>query len=66
MAHRALGVGQVDHSRIALERRLIDAGHACFVLDGDNMRHGLNRDLGFSPEEPTREHAARAPRWRAS
>jgi len=34
----------------ALERRLIDAGHACFVLDGDNVRHGLNRDLGFSPE----------------
>jgi len=34
----------------ALERRLIDAGHACFVLDGDNMRRGLNRDLGFSPE----------------
>ena len=33
----------------ALERRLIDAGHACFVLDGDNMRQGLNRDLGFSP-----------------
>jgi bifunctional enzyme CysN/CysC len=34
----------------ALERRLVDAGHACFVLDGDNVRHGLNRDLGFSPE----------------
>ena len=34
----------------ALERRLIDAGRACFVLDGDNMRHGLNRDLGFSPQ----------------
>ena len=34
----------------ALERRLIDSGHACFVLDGDNLRHGLNRDLGFSPE----------------
>ena len=34
----------------ALERALIDAGHACFVLDGDNLRHGLNRDLGFSPE----------------
>ncbi|MFO1322743.1 MAG: sulfate adenylyltransferase subunit CysN [Burkholderiales bacterium] len=33
-----------------LERRLIDAGRACFVLDGDNLRHGLNRDLGFSPE----------------
>ena len=35
----------------ALERRLIDAGHACFVLDGDNLRHGLNRDLGFSPAD---------------
>ncbi len=34
----------------ALERKLIDAGHACFVLDGDNLRHGLNRDLGFSPD----------------
>jgi bifunctional enzyme CysN/CysC len=35
----------------ALERRLIDAGHACCVLDGDNVRHGLNRDLGFSPRD---------------
>ncbi|MCC6194231.1 MAG: adenylyl-sulfate kinase [Burkholderiales bacterium] len=35
----------------ALERRLVDAGHACFVLDGDNLRHGLNRDLGFTPED---------------
>jgi bifunctional enzyme CysN/CysC len=34
-----------------LERRLIDAGRACFVLDGDNLRHGLNRDLGFSAED---------------
>jgi bifunctional enzyme CysN/CysC len=34
----------------ALERRLIDAGRACFVLDGDNLRHGLNRDLGFTSE----------------
>ena len=34
----------------ALERRLMDAGRACYVLDGDNLRHGLNRDLGFSPE----------------
>lgn len=33
----------------ALERRLIDAEHACFVLDGDNLRHGLNRNLGFAP-----------------
>ncbi len=34
-----------------LERRLVDAGHACFVLDGDNLRHGLNRNLGFTPED---------------
>ncbi|MCW5603847.1 MAG: adenylyl-sulfate kinase [Burkholderiales bacterium] len=33
-----------------LERRLHDMGHACYVLDGDNIRHGLSRDLGFSPE----------------
>ncbi len=34
-----------------LEDRLIAAGHACVVLDGDNVRYGLNRDLGFSPED---------------
>lgn len=32
----------------ALERRLVKAGRACFVLDGDNVRHGLCKDLGFS------------------
>jgi bifunctional enzyme CysN/CysC len=37
----------------AVERRLVETGHACAVLDGDNMRHGLNRDLGFSPEDRT-------------
>ncbi|MCK5801842.1 MAG: sulfate adenylyltransferase subunit CysN [Lentisphaeria bacterium] len=37
----------------ALERRLIDSGNPCVVLDGDNVRHGLNRDLGFSPEDRT-------------
>lgn len=35
----------------ALEERLIAAGHACAVLDGDNVRHGLNCDLGFAPED---------------
>lgn len=35
----------------AVEERLVRAGHACVVLDGDNLRHGLNRDLGFSPED---------------
>ncbi|MBL0225860.1 MAG: adenylyl-sulfate kinase [Geobacteraceae bacterium] len=37
----------------ALERRLLDGGHAAYVLDGDNVRHGLNRDLGFSPGDRT-------------
>lgn len=31
----------------ALEKRLHDAGRHVYVLDGDNIRHGLNRDLGF-------------------
>jgi adenylyl-sulfate kinase len=35
----------------ALERALIDSGRACYVLDGDNVRHGLNRDLGFSAKD---------------
>ncbi len=36
-----------------LERQLIVAGHLCYVLDGDNLRHGLNRDLGFSATDRT-------------
>lgn len=32
----------------AVERILHDMGRTCYVLDGDNVRHGLNRDLGFS------------------
>ena len=32
----------------ALEERLFAGGHRCYLLDGDNIRHGLNRDLGFS------------------
>ncbi len=36
---------------MALERRLFDGGYATFVLDGDNVRRGLNANLGFSPED---------------
>lgn len=32
----------------AVERRLHTAGHHTMMLDGDNLRHGLNRDLGFT------------------
>ncbi len=34
-----------------LEQQLVQDGHLCYILDGDNIRHGLNRDLGFSAEE---------------
>ena len=34
-----------------IERTLFERGHACYTLDGDNVRHGLSRDLGFSGEE---------------
>src|SRR5690606_40555898 len=34
-----------------VERLLIERGVHAFVLDGDNIRHGLNADLGFSPED---------------
>lgn len=36
-----------------LERQLISTKHLVYVLDGDNVRHGLSRDLGFSPEDRT-------------
>jgi len=42
----------------ALEARLVAARHACIVLDGDNIRHGLCRDLGFS-EADRRENIRR-------
>lgn len=32
----------------AADRALTEAGRRTMVLDGDNLRHGLNRDLGFS------------------
>lgn len=36
-----------------VERELFEKGYQVFVLDGDNVRHGLNSDLGFSPEDRT-------------
>jgi len=32
----------------AVEKALLEAGRPCYVLDGDNIRMGLNGDLGFS------------------
>ena len=35
----------------AVEHTLVSSGHSAFMLDGDNLRHGLNADLGFSEED---------------
>jgi bifunctional enzyme CysN/CysC len=42
----------------AVEERLIAAGQSAFLLDGDNLRHGLNGDLGFD-EQARRENVRR-------
>ncbi len=36
---------------VELEKELYHAGIRTFRLDGDNIRHGLNKNLGFSPED---------------
>lgn len=35
----------------AVEQSLVNAGVNCYRLDGDNVRHGLNKNLGFSAED---------------
>ncbi|MBK1891411.1 adenylyl-sulfate kinase [Undibacterium sp. 14-3-2] len=55
------GLSGAGKSTIAytLEKLLLDRGHCGFVVDGDNLRHHLNSDLGFSPED-RRENIRRA------
>ncbi|UGT55659.1 adenylyl-sulfate kinase [Nocardia asteroides] len=36
---------------VEVERQLVAAGRAAYLLDGDNLRHGLNAGLGFSPAD---------------
>ena len=38
---------------VELEHALIENKHQAYILDGDNIRHGLNKNLGFSPAERT-------------
>jgi bifunctional enzyme CysN/CysC len=38
---------------VEVERALVAAGRAAYLLDGDNVRHGLNADLGFSAADRT-------------
>lgn len=44
----AAGKSTIAH---AVEKELHDQGIRTYVLDGDNIRHGLNSNLGFSPED---------------
>lgn len=41
------GAGKTTIGRL-LEQRLIESGQLAILLDGDNLRHGLNRDLSFT------------------
>ena len=47
------GLSASGKSTIAytLEHALVERGHLAYVLDGDNIRHGLNKNLGFSAED---------------
>ena len=47
------GLSRSGKSTLAteLEKRIYGRRCLTFVLDGDNIRHSLNRDLGFSPED---------------
>ncbi len=49
------GLSASGKSSIAMrvEEKLFEWGIRTFVLDGDNIRHGLNKNLGFSPEDRT-------------
>jgi len=38
---------------VAAEKVLVESGRLSYVLDGDNVRHGLNSNLGFSPDDRT-------------
>ncbi|MCG8312413.1 MAG: adenylyl-sulfate kinase [Pseudomonadales bacterium] len=65
--HRARMLGQVGATlwftglsgsgkstiAVALENRLMAKGYLCYRLDGDNIRMGINRNLGFSAEDRT-------------
>lgn len=55
--------GQITLAR-RLEETLRLAGSSVLVLDGDEVRHGLNRDLGFAPRIAKKTYAASL-KWRS-
>lgn len=44
------GSGKTTLAKV-MENDLMNRGNLCYVLDGDNIRHGLNNNLGFSEED---------------
>ena len=48
LVHRACRAPASRPSPICVEKRLHALGRHTYMLDGDNVRHGLNRDLGFT------------------
>ena len=49
------GLSGSGKSSVAMltEQKLLESGRPAYVLDGDNLRHGLNADLGFTMEDRT-------------
>ena len=49
------GLSGSGKSTVAVEAQnlLFEQGFRTYILDGDNIRHGLNKDLGFTPEDRT-------------
>jgi len=47
------GLSGAGKSTIAnlVDKRLVGLGRHTYLLDGDNVRHGLNKDLGFTPQD---------------
>ncbi len=51
MVHRPIRLREVDRSPISSRSACRRLGKHTYILDGDNVRHGLNRDLGFTEED---------------
>ena len=59
LVHRDCRAPANRRSPTSSRRQLHALGRHTYLLDGDNVRHGLNRDLGFTEAGPGREHPPR-------
>jgi len=52
LVYRFIGIGKINLGECRqFDLDLFQRGCQSYVLDGDNIRHGLNKDLGFSPDD---------------